>query len=80
VVKGAVLQRQLCHQSLWGRAGRSVGRRTIRIASSGLVSDRLVRLAWMLAVLRSSMAGWVVYRRTHDIQPSSLPSCSNETR
>jgi hypothetical protein len=39
---------------------------------------------WMRAVLRSSMAGWVVYWRTHDFQPSSLPSpygsCSNETR
>uniref|UniRef100_A0A8L0DPU9 Transposase Tc1-like domain-containing protein n=1 Tax=Oncorhynchus mykiss TaxID=8022 RepID=A0A8L0DPU9_ONCMY len=39
---------------------------------------------WMRAVLRSSTAGWVVYRRKHDIQPSSLPSpygsCSNETR
>ena len=39
---------------------------------------------WMRAVLRSNTAGWVVYRRTHDIQPSSLPSlygsCSNETR
>ena len=45
VVKGAVLQRQLCHQRLWVRAqalsqpvmtGRSVGRRTIGTASSGL--------------------------------------------
>ena len=50
----------------------------------GVASDTLVRLGWMRAVLRSSAAGWVVYRRTHDIQPSSLPSpygsCSNETR
>jgi hypothetical protein len=45
VVKGAVLQRQLCHQRLWVGAqallqpaatGRSVGRRTIGPASSGL--------------------------------------------
>ena len=39
---------------------------------------------WMRAVLRSSAAGWVVYRRTDDFQPSSLPSpygsCSDETR
>ena len=47
----------------------------------GVASDTL---GWMRAVLRSSAAGWVVYRRTHDIQPLSLPSpygsCSDETR
>ena len=45
VVKGAVLQRQLCHQRPWvcaqalsqpGATGRSVGRHPIGIASSGL--------------------------------------------
>ena len=44
MVKGALLQRQLCHQRLWVRAqalllpaatGRSVGQRTIGQASSG---------------------------------------------
>ena len=39
---------------------------------------------WMRVVLRSSAAGWVVFRRMHDFQPSSLPSpygsCSDETR
>uniref|UniRef100_A0A8C7KG20 Coenzyme Q8B n=1 Tax=Oncorhynchus kisutch TaxID=8019 RepID=A0A8C7KG20_ONCKI len=47
VVKGAVLQRQLCHQRLGSRpgsvaTGRSVGRRTIGLAQSGLGSAYLV--------------------------------------
>ena len=59
VVKGAVLQRQLCHQRLWVRAqalsqpaatGRSVGRRTIGLASSGL------RRAWPVGISLSHRA------------------------
>ena len=127
MVKGAVLQRQLCHQRLWVRAqalsqpavtGRSVGRRTsvVRVreglagrdivvslrtsdscggpgavrANQGcqvhsVSSDTLVRLASGLNVrCVKKQCGLVGYRRTHDFQPSSLPSpygsCSNETR
>ena len=47
----------------------------------GVSSDTLVRLA---SGLDARCVGWVVYRRTHDFQPSSLPSpygsCSDETR
>ena len=49
----------------------------------GVAYDTLVRLASGLDA-RLVGLGWVVYWRTHDIQPSSLPSpygsCSNETR
>ncbi|CDQ69348.1 unnamed protein product [Oncorhynchus mykiss] len=118
VVKGAVLQRQLCHQSLGSRPGSVVtGRdREVRGAThnwpsvvrvrEGLVgrdvlvssrtsdscggpgavhnqgcqvhgfSLRHIGAAGFRVgcALRSSAAGWVVYRRTHDFQPSSLPS------
>ena len=52
----------------------------------GVSSDTLVRLASGLdarCVKEAVRLGWVVYRRTRDFQPSSLPSpywsCSDET-
>ena len=53
----------------------------------GVSSDTLVRLASGLdarCVKEAVRLGWVVYRRTHDFQPSSLQgpygSCNDETR
>ena len=52
----------------------------------GVSSGALVRLASGLDVrcVKEAAAWLVVYRRTHDFQPSSLPSpygsCSDETR
>ena len=53
----------------------------------GVSSNTLVRLASGLdarCVKEAVRLGWVVYWRTHDFQPSSLPSpygsCSDETR
>ena len=72
VVKGAVLQRQLCHQRLWVRVGKSLSHRAPATPVAGRVQCALTKVArctvfppthwcgslpgWMRAVLRSSAA------------------------